>query len=150
MHNSERGGVPISVLYNKQIHRDDKIRWRCVQRSKDCAGILQTTVDDEDPNLQKEHNHALDPTMIEVKKRLNEMKTKALDTHEKPSQIFAQVAEQVQVNYILVSLKKYLFRKFESGRIPRVPEVRLKVDAKMRKHRVIYKKTNVSSYILYL
>ena len=71
---------------------------------KNCAGILQTTADVEDPSLQKEHNHAQDPTMIEVKKRLNEMKRKASDTHEKSPQIFAQVAEQVHVNYILVSL----------------------------------------------
>ena len=122
---SNKGGAKIcfnGYMYTKQIQRGNKIRWRCVKRANDCTGILLTTADVEKPSLLKEHNRAPDPTMIEVKKRLNEMKRKAVDTHEKPSQIFAQVAEQVHVNYILVSLEKYLFRKYESGRIPHVPE----------------------------
>ncbi|CAG8481702.1 7196_t:CDS:2, partial [Gigaspora rosea] len=77
-------------LLVKDKNRDESFYWCCEHRdSRNCKGRAVTTLEGQIHILKKfsEHNHAPEPSHVDVIQALNNIKELASQTHEKPSQI---------------------------------------------------------------
>ena len=76
--------------YKKNLQRGDKTYWICSKydtehcrgRCKSFEGVVEVT--------NKNHNHTVDPSEVEMRKRLAEVREQALTTQDLPCQIIAQ------------------------------------------------------------
>lgn len=64
------------------------IKWRCVERTSFCKGTMTTSLDMTNPVPANDHNHAPDYAAILATKCINNMKRKAAETEDKPSQLY--------------------------------------------------------------
>ena len=78
-------------IYKKNKQRGDNIYWLCTKyktehctgRCKSSNGVVEVT--------NKNHNHTVDPSEVDTRKRLATLKTQTLNTQDLPCQITTQV-----------------------------------------------------------
>lgn len=93
---TERGRKKIcdeGFLYNyhKLNAGEDKKFWRCDKINEGCKGRIHTTLDDVVISRSDNHNHGSNAAAAEVIQIKTDMKQRALDTMERPSQIINYV-----------------------------------------------------------
>ena len=89
---STKGGQKLVLnghMYTKQIMIKTSIRWRCIEQTAFCKGILATELNSNNGRVIVDHNHAADDAAVAATKCVTRVMRKAATTEDKPGQIFA-------------------------------------------------------------
>lgn len=99
---SQRGndlGVHEGFIYKKEKVRGDKIYWVCCKYDRErCIGRCVTNSKGENIVSTQQHNHTVNPSELEKRKRLGKLKELAVATQDLPCQIIAEVEEEEEVS----------------------------------------------------
>ena len=114
-------------MYIVKICLPTKIRWESWRRRNEgCQGSLITDINDENPIVKKEHNHATEPTSIKIVKAKNRIKEKAKQTAHKPANIVSEelqtLEDDARANFPQFDAVKRLIRRQRDPEYTIVPD----------------------------
>ena len=124
-----------SYMVNRRGREGTTVYWRCTRsRNAHCSGTI-TTDGDQLISIKDTHNHPREDSLIEVKKMVNDLKTKTKENIRPVPQIYQEVrklaalpnSEEVAARFLtLSSVKSTLYRQ-RRKLIPALPATRTEV-----------------------